>query len=74
MNRLHAEGLTEGPLPLSSFQKATLYGRNIPRDLAKMLGVASYVHLDVPAFGNSQGESEAHITYLSPRQDWTAPL
>jgi hypothetical protein len=73
MNRLHAEGLTEGPLPLSSFQKATLYGRNIPRDLAKMLGVASYVHLDVPAFGNSQGESGARVTYLSPRQDWTAP-
>jgi hypothetical protein len=72
MNRLHAMGLTDGPLPLSSFQKVPL-GRSGPRDLALMLGVSSFVDLDFPHFDNLPAEAKLDVTYLTDKTDWTAP-
>ena len=72
MNRLHAMGLTEGPRPLSDFQKVDL-GPLGPRDMALMLGVASFVHLDYPHLDNLPGAAKRHITYLSKKVDWTGP-
>lgn len=72
MNRLHAQGLTDGPRPLSDFQK-TNPGPWGPRDLALMLGVASFVDLDFPHYENYAGEAKERITYLNDKRDWTAP-
>jgi len=66
MNRLHAMGLTDGPKPLSDFQKVDL-GALGPRDMALMLGVASLVRLDYPHLDNLPGEARRHITYLTRR-------
>lgn len=71
MNRLHAMGLTDGPKPLSDFQKVDL--ALVPRDMALMLGVASFVRLDYPHLDNLPGEARRRITYLSPKVDWTGP-
>lgn len=74
MTRLHAQGLTEGPRPLSDFVKVTLKGVARPRDLALMLGVSSFVDLDYPNFEAPAAMKKIRaITYLGPRQDWTAP-
>jgi hypothetical protein len=73
MNALHAKGLTEGPLPLSAFQRIDpKYGQG-PRDLALMLGVANLVRLDYPNFDNTPGQVQLRRTYLSAKQDWTSP-
>ena len=72
MNRLHAMGLTDGPLPLSTFQQMSL-GRTGPRDLALMLGVSSFVDLDFPHFDNLPGEAKIDVTYLTDKTDWTSP-
>jgi len=72
MRRLHAQGLTDAPRPLSDFQKADP-GQWGPRDLALMLGVASFVDLDYPHYENYAGEAKQRVTYLSDKRDWTAP-
>jgi hypothetical protein len=72
MNRLHAMGLTEGPRPLSDFQKVDP-GPLGPQDMALMLGVSSFVRLDHPRLDNLPGEARRHITYLSEKVDWTGP-
>ncbi len=74
MNRLHAQGLTEGPKPLSDFVKVPLHGSARPRDLALMLGVSSFVDLDYPNFEAPAAVKKIRaITYLGSRRDWTAP-
>jgi len=74
MTRLHALGLTaEGPKRLADFDKVPALGAKLPRDLALMLGVASFVDLDYPHFENLRGQARARTTYLSPKQDWTGP-
>jgi hypothetical protein len=72
MTRLHAMGLTDGPLPLSDFQRVPNFGRG-PRDLALMLGVSSFVDLDYPHFDTRPGLVTGQTSYLTARQDWTAP-
>jgi hypothetical protein len=72
MTRLHARGLTEGPLPLSAFQRAPNLGKG-PRDLALMLGVSSFVDLDYPHFDTRPGLVTGQVSYLTAKQDWTAP-
>ncbi|WP_372784767.1 hypothetical protein [Phenylobacterium sp.] len=73
MNRLHTMGLTDGPKPISDFQRVEL-GLRGPRDMALMLGVSSFVRLDYPHLDNLPGEARRRIIYLTPKQDWTAPL
>jgi hypothetical protein len=72
MTRLHAMGLTEGPLPFSDFQRAPNIGKG-PRDLALMLGVSSFVDLDYPHFDTRPGLVTGQTSYLSAKQDWTGP-
>ena len=72
MQRLHARGLADAPLPLSAFQRVPPVGKG-PRDLALMLGVSSFVRLDYPHFDDRPGTLTAKTTYLTARQDWTAP-
>ncbi|MDB5424509.1 MAG: hypothetical protein JWQ29_1925 [Phenylobacterium sp.] len=73
MRKLQAMGVTEGPLPLSAFDQIGGNPKARPRDLALMLGVASFVHIDFPHIDNLKGESRMRVTYLSDKQDWTGP-
>ena len=73
MDRLKAMGFPEGPRPLSAFTPTPLTGRQRPRDLARMLGVASFVRLDYPHFADPTVEARIRTTYLSDSHDWTAP-
>ena len=69
MRHLQAMGLAEGPRPLSDFQKVTEPAHEGPRDLALMLGVASFVHLDYQRFDDPPGERKLRRTFLGPRRD-----
>jgi hypothetical protein len=73
MRHLQALGLAEGPRPLSDFKKVTEPARQGPRDLALMLGVASFVDLDYQRFDDPPTETKLRRTFLGPRRDWTAP-
>jgi hypothetical protein len=73
MQRLHSMGVTEGPRPMSDFELIGGGQKIRPRDLALMLGVASYVPVDFPHIDNPKGWAKVHVTYLGDRQDWTAP-
>jgi hypothetical protein len=44
---------------------------NKPRDLALMLGVASFVHVDFPQFVDPAAAERLRITYLEGNRDWT---
>ena len=72
LDRLHALGLTDAPRPLSEYRTRNSAGHG-PRDLALMLGVASFVDLDYPRLEPRGGEFKIDTTYLTARQDWTAP-
>jgi len=72
MRRLHAMGLTDEAKPLSAFNVMPVTP-NRPRDLALMLAVASFVHIDFPHIDNLDGESKIKITYLTGKTDWTSP-
>jgi len=72
MNALHAQGLAEAPRPLEAFTELTdLEEARIPRDLALMLGVASFIHIDHPQLEDPLAGQTLRITYLGPKQDWT---
>ena len=73
MHHLQDQGLTEGPRPLADFRRMDLPGLKGPRDLALMLGVSSFVDLDMPHFDNPTGEDRLRKTFLGPKHDWTAP-
>jgi SGNH hydrolase-like domain, acetyltransferase AlgX len=71
MDRLHALGLTDGPKPLSAFEMIGGGSGNRPRDLALMLGVASFVDVDFPHIDNPAGEAKIATRFLTDKQDWT---
>lgn len=72
MTRLQAQGVAEGPRPLDTFiELADVSEAGTPRDLALMLGVASFVHVDHPQFEDPAAGRTLRITYLGPRHDWT---
>lgn len=73
MTHLEALGLTEGPKPLSFFNKVERPKAHWPRDLARMLGVASFVDFEFPHY-DSPLRPRIRTTYLTEVQDWTAPL
>ncbi|MBP8245983.1 MAG: hypothetical protein KAX56_03890 [Phenylobacterium sp.] len=71
MQRLRAQGLDQATRPLSDF-RPLVNGVNPPRDLALMLGVASFVPIHYrgyvdPAAGGYR------TTWLSERRGWIAP-
>ena len=72
MRRLQALGATEGPRPLSDFRRIKQVGKNQPRDLALMLGVASLVDVRYPRYHDPAAEAANKITWLTGSQEWTA--
>jgi hypothetical protein len=73
MGKLHGMGLAEGPLPLSAFAVVTRGPAHSPRDLALMLGVASFVDVVFPRIDNPRDEARMRVTYLSGKRNWTGP-
>jgi hypothetical protein len=73
LRELQAQGRTDGPWPLEAFREVRIGEVNKPRNLALMLGVASFVHVDYPELADPLGEDTVQTTYLSARHDWTAP-
>lgn len=73
MQKLHAMGITDGPRPISDFQLVGGSQERRPRDMALMLGVASFVAIDFPHIDNPKGMTKVRVTYLGRRRDWTAP-
>lgn len=71
MGRLNALGLTDPPRPLERFEEVS--PAVPPRDLALMIGVASFVAADYPEFMPPAAEPALRTTYLTGRTDWTAP-
>ena len=73
MRKLHGMGITDGPRPITDFEMGAGDLVHAPRDLALMLGVASFVDIDFPHIHDPRAEAKVRITYLTSRQDWTAP-
>lgn len=73
VGRLHAMGITDAPRPISDFELVKGGQEHRPRDLALMLGVSSFVPIDFPHIDNPASESRIKTTYLTDKQDWTAP-
>lgn len=74
MARLHAMGLTEAPRPMSDFtprQPPTF--DQTPRDLARMLGVASLVDVQSPELVDLASLQQARTVWLTPIQVWNKP-
>ncbi len=72
MQRLHAMGLTDEAKPLSAFDVLPQTA-NRPRDMALMLGVASFVDVDFQHIGDPNGGGRLKVDYLTDKTDWTAP-
>ena len=72
MARLQALGVGEAPRPLSSFHEIPPAATD-PRDLALMLGVASFLKPDHPRFDDPQANATLRVTYLSANHAWTGP-
>ncbi|MDB5467659.1 MAG: hypothetical protein JWQ46_2421 [Phenylobacterium sp.] len=73
LQRLHMLGLTDGPRPLDAFAEVSESDFGKPRNLALMLGVASFVDVDYPEFRDPAVEGRLATTYLSDGLDWTRP-
>lgn len=65
--------VAEGPRPLESFADVRAGEPTKPRNLALMLGVASYVDIDYPELADPALQAAARTAWLTERQDWTAP-
>ena len=65
-------GFSEPARPLSAFHEVQPEKYD-PRDLALMLGVASFVKVDFPQFDDPVTERSLKTTYLSPNHSWTGP-
>lgn len=73
MRRLNALGVAEGPRPLDHFVEVRERDPNKPRNLALMLGIASFVNVDYPELGDPATEDRLSVTWLTAAQDWTQP-
>ncbi|CAN5678784.1 hypothetical protein BH10PSE5_BH10PSE5_20260 [soil metagenome] len=71
MDRLRALGVDQPTRPLSAFRPVTS-GPKQPRDLAQMLGVASFVPIAYRGYVDPAAETW-RTTWLSDRHDWTGP-
>jgi hypothetical protein len=74
MTRLEAMGaVKEGPRPLEAFRELATPRTGDPRNLALMLGVASFVRPDFPQFDDPPAERHVQTTRLTGSRDWTEP-
>lgn len=73
MKRLQELGLSQGPRPLEDFVERPAGEAAPPRDLALMLGVASFLPNDYPQLADPEAESRLRVTYLTQERGWTAP-
>ena len=71
MRELQAQGLADGPRPLEAFREVRMGEVNKPRNLALMLGVASFVDVDHPELADPLDEDAVQVTYLGHKHDWT---
>jgi len=72
MQALRARGLAGEPRPLEAFSETRVGEINKPRNLALMLGVASYVDIDYPELGDPAAKASSRVSYLDPTQrTWT---
>jgi hypothetical protein len=70
MQRLAAMGVTGGPRPLEAFRELPDTPSK-PRNLSRMLGIASFVDADYPQFLDPA--LTPNTTWLTAKQVWTAP-
>jgi len=70
MKELHLQGVTVGPRPLDSFKEVRRHEINKPRNLALMLGVASFVDVDFPEL-EDPNPPVLKSTFLTDNHDWT---
>jgi len=74
MRRLQAMGVTPaGPRPLSDFSFVKHSETGTPRNLALMLGVASFVRIDFPEVDDPAIAPKLTTTWLGDGFDWTKP-
>ena len=73
MRRLQAMGLADGPRPLADFAYVRHPAWETPRNLALMLGIASFVPIDHPEVDDPGIEKRLTTTYLTEEYDWTKP-
>ncbi|WP_340646321.1 hypothetical protein [Phenylobacterium sp.] len=71
MQRLRAQGMDQATRPLSDF-RPVVNGVNPPRDLALMLGVASFVPIHYRGYVDPAADAH-RTTWLSERRGWIAP-
>ncbi|GAB6195010.1 alginate O-acetyltransferase AlgX-related protein [Lysobacter xanthus] len=69
---LTRQGVPVEVWPLSRYARVEVPG-GTPRDVALMLGVGGFVKQDFPRFEYLPVSATAKTTYLTERQDWTAP-
>ncbi len=72
IGRLQAMGFKEAARPLTDFRELPAEPFD-SRDLALMLGVASFVKVDFPQFEDPKVSGTLNIVYLSDNRDWTGP-
>lgn len=72
IEKLHAMGVTDEPLPFSRFEM-TPDRKAGPKDLALMLGVGSLVDVDFPHIANPAGLARSRVEFLTSKQDSSAP-
>jgi hypothetical protein len=74
MRRLKALGVTnEDPRPISAFREMRPGHENKPRNLALMLGVASYVNIRYLELGDPVSEARLSTTWLQGEENWVRP-
>lgn len=69
IGRLHAQGITDAPKPIEAFRE--IQDPFKPRNLAQMLGIASFVDADYPEFEDPALRPATR--YLTRDTAWTAP-
>jgi SGNH hydrolase-like domain, acetyltransferase AlgX/RTX calcium-binding nonapeptide repeat (4 copies) len=73
MQRLADKDVAGAPRPLEAFTEVRINSTIKPRDLALMLGVASFSAAAFPEFGDPLSERRSQTQYLSADRSWTGP-
>ncbi len=73
MERLAAMSVVANPRPLGAFTEVRTSSLTKPRDLALMLGVASFTTQDFPELGDPAAERLSQTRYLGADHSWTGP-
>jgi len=70
MQELQLQGVADGPRPLESFKEVRRHDINKPRNLALMLGVASFVDVDFPEL-EDRDPPILKSTFITANHEWT---